>query len=89
MWSVFAFVVLADHAEPPTQATAQALQRHCLELLIYFKVPGWLAFVDQLPQTASQKLARGEVKRLAARLHQQQQASDLRADKKRPASHAG
>lgn len=90
---VFAFVVLADHAEPPApaaaQATAQALQRHCLELLIYFKVPGWLAFVDQLPQTASQKLARGEVKRLAARLHEQQQALDLRAGKKRPASHAG
>jgi acyl-coenzyme A synthetase/AMP-(fatty) acid ligase len=63
---VFAFVVLRPGAAP-TLETACALQGHCLEALAYYKAPGYVAFRAELPQTASQKLARGEIKALAAR----------------------
>jgi acyl-coenzyme A synthetase/AMP-(fatty) acid ligase len=64
---VFAFVVLRADAAPSLD-TAHALQAHCLEALAYYKVPGYVAFRAQLPQTASQKLARGEIKALACRI---------------------
>jgi acyl-coenzyme A synthetase/AMP-(fatty) acid ligase len=63
---VFAFVVLRAGAAPTLQ-TASALQGHCSEALAYYKAPGYIAFRAELPQTASQKLARGEIKALAAR----------------------
>ena len=63
---VFAFVVLRSGAAP-TVETASALQAHCLEALAYYKAPGYVAFRADLPQTASQKLARGEIKALAGR----------------------
>jgi acyl-CoA synthetase (AMP-forming)/AMP-acid ligase II len=50
------------------QASAQDIVRTALRDLSYFKVPGWIAFVDQLPLTASQKVARGELKVVARRL---------------------
>ena len=62
---VFAFVVLRSGAAP-TLETACALQAHCLEALAYYKAPGYVAFRADLPQTASQKLARGEIRALAA-----------------------
>ncbi len=62
---VFAFVVLRSGAAP-TLEIACALQAHCLEALAYYKAPGYVAFRADLPQTASQKLARGEIKALAA-----------------------
>jgi len=62
---VFAFVVLRSGAAP-TSETADALQAHCLAALAYYKAPGYVAFRADLPQTASQKLARGEIKALAA-----------------------
>lgn len=40
-------------ADPPAVATA--IVRHALEELSYFKVPGWVVFVDALPLTASQR----------------------------------
>jgi acyl-coenzyme A synthetase/AMP-(fatty) acid ligase len=62
---VFAFVVLRP-GTAPTLETAVALQAHCLAALAYYKAPGYVAFRAELPQTASQKLARGEIKLLAA-----------------------
>jgi acyl-coenzyme A synthetase/AMP-(fatty) acid ligase len=62
---VFAFVLLRAGVEPDLR-TAQALQAHCLAALAYYKAPGYVAFRADLPQTASQKLARGAIKALAA-----------------------
>jgi acyl-CoA synthetase (AMP-forming)/AMP-acid ligase II len=62
---VFAFVVL--HAETPASLnTAVRLQAHCRQLLAYYKIPAYLSFRAELPQTASQKLARAKIKTLAA-----------------------
>ena len=62
---------------------AEAIVRAALEELSYFKVPGWVAFVDALPLTASQKVARGELKELARRLPGTEGCVDTRALKRR------
>jgi acyl-CoA synthetase (AMP-forming)/AMP-acid ligase II len=63
---------------------AQALVALCLEHLAYFKAPGWVAFVDALPLTPTQKVQRGELKALAARLPGSPVCVDTRPLKKRP-----
>jgi len=52
---------------PITDPTAAAVDivRAALQDLSYFKVPGWVAFVESLPLTASHKVARGELKAMA------------------------
>lgn len=57
---VFACVVPADTAKPAREL-ADALVRFSLERLAYFKVPGWVAFLDTLPTTYTQKLRKGEI----------------------------
>ncbi|MFN0183999.1 MAG: AMP-binding protein [Aquabacterium sp.] len=64
-------------------ALAQALQQLALEQLAYYKAPGYVVFLDALPLTPSQKIARGELKALAAQLPAQGGCLDLRAGKKR------
>jgi acyl-CoA synthetase (AMP-forming)/AMP-acid ligase II len=58
--------------EPPKNADAAGAVAHdiaraCAERLAYFKVPGYIAFVDALPVTATQKLQRSETRAMAAR----------------------
>ena len=57
---VMACVVVADgHAAD--RATAEAIQRHALANLAYFKAPGWVLFLDDLPKTATQKLQKSAI----------------------------
>ena len=75
-------------AEPPSdgsarEAAAQSLVDWCLDRLAYFKAPGYVAFVDALPLTPSQKVQRGELKTLAARLPGTAACVDTRSLKKR------
>lgn len=79
---VFAFVVTPRDIEAD-DALAQDLLGHCLQHLTYFKVPGYIAFVDALPLTASQKVSRGEVKTLARQRLEDGSFTDLRRLKKR------
>lgn len=57
---VMACVVVKSGIEA-TGELAEALVRHTLERLAYFKVPGWVVFVDSLPTTYSQKLRKGAI----------------------------
>ena len=76
---VFACVVVRDgHAASPE--LADTLVRFSLERLAYFKVPGWVAFVDNLPTTYSQKLRKGAIFGNADP-RQHAMASDLRVIK--------
>ena len=52
---VLACVITADSLTDK-YALACALVVFALEHLAYFKVPGWVLFVDSLPTTATQKL---------------------------------
>lgn len=47
---------------------AEAIVNWCLEQMAYYKVPGYVAFVDALPLTATQKIQRAELKLLAQKL---------------------
>jgi len=62
---------------------AADIVRAALRDLSYSKVPGWVAFVDSLPLTASQKVARGELKAMAQRLVAQPDCVDTRWLKRR------
>ncbi len=50
------------------EARARDIASWCLQRMAYYKVPGYIAFVDGLPLTGTQKIQRGELKALAVRL---------------------
>ena len=77
---VFAFVIAEGGPE------ARELFDHCLAHLTYFKVPGYIAFVDELPLTASQKVSRGEIRQLAKTALEKGPVVDFREFKKRKKS---
>ncbi len=84
---VLACVVAREAIAPERMAeTAEAIVRAALEELSYYKVPGWVAFVDELPLTASQKVARGELKEMARTLPGTASCIDTRALKRRDPS---
>jgi acyl-CoA synthetase (AMP-forming)/AMP-acid ligase II len=64
-------------------ALARELVEFCLQRLAYFKAPGFVAFCDQLPLTATQKIQRAGLSELARRLVDAEGTVDLRAMKKR------
>ncbi len=66
-----------------TEITARDLQDHALKQLAYFKVPGWVAFCDELPVTASNKPRRADIKVLARQCVSEGLAFDIRDGKKR------
>jgi acyl-coenzyme A synthetase/AMP-(fatty) acid ligase len=65
------------------EAIASSIVRHALAQLAYYKAPGYVAFVEELPLTASQKIQRGELRELARALPSQAHCVDTRAMKRR------
>ena len=63
---VFACVVI-DGKAGQWPGAAQAIVRHCLRRLAYFKAPGYVARCDELPLTATGKIQRAALKNLATR----------------------
>lgn len=81
---VLACIVPATAIPPEEQAAlAASIVRSALEDLSYFKVPGWIAFVDSLPLTPTQKVQRGELKSRARDLPGTPGCIDTRALKTR------
>lgn len=74
---VFAFIINEKGAD------ARKIFDHCMKHLTYFKVPGYIAFVPELPLTASQKVSRGEIKQMARDRIAKKECADLREFKKR------
>ena len=63
---VLACIVLREpRPAPPPEQLAASIVDHALGQLAYFKAPGYVAFVDALPLTLSQKIQRGELRELA------------------------
>ena len=67
---VLACVVPADPlaTDADRQEAARAIVQWSLEQLAYYKAPGYVAFVDSLPLTTTNKIQRGEMKALAPTL---------------------
>lgn len=70
----------------PTPELATEIIGWCLTQLAYYKAPGFIAFVETLPLTATQKIQRGVLKTLAAELLEAPETLDLRGMKKRSAA---
>jgi acyl-CoA synthetase (AMP-forming)/AMP-acid ligase II len=70
----------------PDAALATEIVGWCLEQLAYYKAPGYVAFVDALPLTSTQKIQRRELKELADRLVEDPATVDTRSMKKRTAA---
>lgn len=79
---VMACVVPAQPVED-ARAAAEALVRHCLTRLAYYKAPGYVAFCEALPLTATQKIQRGDLKVLARACLDRPDCVDTRSLKKR------
>lgn len=79
---VFACVVLQETAVD-LNATARDIVTFCLDRLAYYKAPGYVAFVDALPLTSTQKIQRGAIKTVVASLVETGAAIDTRQMKKR------
>jgi acyl-CoA synthetase (AMP-forming)/AMP-acid ligase II len=65
------------------EALAASIVEHALAQLAYYKAPGYVAFVDEVPLTPSQKIQRGLLRELARSLPGQACCVDTRAMKKR------
>ena len=77
---IFACIVAHDRG---TTEIANEITNWCLTQLAYYKAPGYVAFVDALPVTATQKLQRATLKALAAHLVNDPSTIDTRHLKKR------
>ena len=81
---VLACIVLSkEELNSDVQQVAQSIVAHALAQLAYYKAPGYVAFVKELPLTASQKIQRGELRVLAQSLPGQPHCVDTRHLKKR------
>jgi acyl-coenzyme A synthetase/AMP-(fatty) acid ligase len=61
------FACLTVEGEPGRRNWRRRLSEWCLTQLAYYKAPGFIAFVDALPLTATQKIQRGVLKALGRR----------------------
>ena len=79
---VAACIVLKS-GETRTPDLARAIFDYCNERLAYFKSPGYILFIDQLPMTTSQKIQRAEVKKLVQGGVERRECFDLREIKRK------
>jgi len=79
---VLACVVLHPGFSPDRE-TAGSMQRHCLERLAYFKAPGYVAFVEELPVTSTNKVQKARLADFASNPMASKHCFDLREAKKR------
>ncbi|MDP9898931.1 AMP-binding protein [Variovorax ginsengisoli] len=81
---VLACIVLHAPLDAAAQAEmAASIVAHALDQLAYYKAPGYVAFIDALPLTPSQKIQRGELRSMAQTLPGAAHCVDTRALKKR------
>jgi acyl-coenzyme A synthetase/AMP-(fatty) acid ligase len=81
---VLACIILRDPVPAPRRAeVAASIVQHALAQLAYYKAPGYVAFLDDVPLTTSQKIQRAQLRELAHSLPAQACCVDTRAMKKR------
>lgn len=80
---VFGVVVANERPPQDPIALGEAITHWALERLAYYKPPGYIAFVDALPLTPTNKIKRGDLKTLVEQLFADGAYVDLRHLKKR------
>lgn len=78
---VMALIILESSGQAnqgqANQGLAEEIVERARERLVYYKLPGYISFVDELPTTASNKPQRGEIKKLGAKILQEKRCFDL------------
>jgi len=77
-----AALIVVDPADR-NAATAEAISTWALGEMAYYKVPGWIAFVDDLPRTPTEKILRAALKTQVVEAMARGAFFDLRALKRR------
>ncbi|MCW5770484.1 MAG: AMP-binding protein [Rhodospirillaceae bacterium] len=77
---VMAIVVPALGAKPDADL-AEAIFAHCSEKFAYYKAPGYIAFVNEMPTTSTQKIRKADLGDLAENPTRHSNCFDLRARK--------
>jgi acyl-CoA synthetase (AMP-forming)/AMP-acid ligase II len=72
--------VVPNHQDQISLDTAKSIQDWCLERLSYFKAPGYVAFLDELPVTSTNKVQKAKLADFAVK---PSNSFDLRDRKKR------
>ena len=76
--------LIITHEAPANPTTlAEEIVKWALTQLAYFKVPGYVVFVDAVPLTSTNKIQRGELKAKALALLQSPECIDTNHLKKR------
>jgi acyl-CoA synthetase (AMP-forming)/AMP-acid ligase II len=75
--------VVPSAGTPRTRDTAVSIQDWCLERLAYFKAPGYVAFIDQLPTTSTNKVQKARLEDFGANPLASPECFDVRSSKKR------
>ncbi len=75
--------ILPTADTPRTAETAQSVFDSARDLIAYYKLPGWVAFVDDLPRTGTQKVRKGLIFPDVDDPRDAPDVVDLRAQKKR------
>jgi crotonobetaine/carnitine-CoA ligase len=79
---IFACVMPAADHRPGLQL-AQSIVDYCSDRLAYYKAPGWILFLEQMPVTATQKINKAKIFEPGTDPRTFAGAIDLRAMKKR------
>ncbi|GAB5467964.1 MAG: ATP-dependent acyl-CoA ligase [Rhodospirillales bacterium] len=74
-------IVVAAEGHAPDRATAEAIFTYAGDWLSYHKLPGWILFLESLPTTGTQKIAKHQI--FGAEVEPTEGAFDLRDRKKR------
>jgi acyl-CoA synthetase (AMP-forming)/AMP-acid ligase II len=77
---VAALIIPSDNEKD--EAAAREIFDFAMENLVYFKAPGYIAFVESIPMTASEKVKRGESKTIARGLVERAKCYTFNALKK-------
>jgi len=76
-----AIVPAGDGPVGPDVALARRILDHCADRLAYYKLPGYIAFLDALPTTSTQKIRKADLGPLAEDPAAHPGCVDLRHDK--------
>lgn len=79
---VLAAIVPSDSGQM-TAALAEDIFRHCLDRLAYFKLPGYIVLLDELPVTSTQKIRKTDLGDFTEKPWEYPECIDFRAEKQR------
>ena len=74
--------IVPNNGAPRDADAARQLSLWCREQLAYYKAPGWVAFLDALPLTTTQKVRKAELRQLAEAPAWLADCFDMRAERR-------